>query len=75
MHKRLPTGMKVLCPMATLYCPQNNGISSQWKIYLWFFYPTKIFPVLGTTLLAGTLNLIVSWCGWFLFFVGAGYWL
>jgi len=23
----LPTGTKALCPMATLYCPQDNGIS------------------------------------------------
>jgi len=34
--------------MVTLYCPQDNGISSQ---YLWIFYPTKIFPVLGTALI------------------------
>jgi len=27
--QHLPTGMKMLCPMATLYCPHNNGISSQ----------------------------------------------
>jgi len=24
--------MKMLCPMATLYCPHDNGISSQQKI-------------------------------------------
>jgi len=27
--QHLPTGTKVLCPMATLYCPHNNGISCQ----------------------------------------------
>jgi len=25
----LPTGTKMLCPVATLYCPHDNGISSQ----------------------------------------------
>jgi len=25
----VPTGTKALCPIATLYCPHDNGISSQ----------------------------------------------
>jgi len=28
-HKRLPTRTKALCPVVTLHCPHNNGISSQ----------------------------------------------